>query len=75
MNWINVKDRLPKLGEQVMVYQEVMGMYHIDTALLDRVPIDSEQYRLEWVTPLLNRKMEIQNVEFWAEMPTAPNCH
>jgi hypothetical protein len=74
MNWINIKDELPKLGEQVMVCQEVLDMYHIDTATLDSVPINEYEYKLEWVTPLTGRKMEIQNVEYWAVMPAPPEC-
>ena len=74
MNWINIKDRLPKLGSQVMVYQEALGMYHINTAILDRIPLNEDEYKIVWATPLLGRKMEIQNVEFWAVMPDPPNC-
>lgn len=72
MKWISVIDGLPKLDQSVLLWQEALGMYHITTGVLKRIPIDDDQYNIEWRTPLLGKPLTIKNVEYWMDIEDIP---
>lgn len=72
MDWISVKDKVPAIGQRVLVYQKdgVFGGYEIDIAWRDHDTYPDEEEpnnRIAWDGQGISN-----NIHFWMPLPERP---